>query len=267
MVRMKFAAVFAILNLIMLTSASAAPSCSAIPSVRSEVERPVDRVWLKKRRVLEEGIQTLESIRSDLQRDYRWKIGDQGSAREFLTAVAVVTKTATNLTENLVGFGDADTKLLIASVIYDRVKAGWKSYELLEKDAEASARKIALDLGANVHPALRALKATIKFGEDIADIMDLPSNLGTTRKSYLDAVVKLEAQIRSLKMKLAEIEKQGREESARMLLVEYSQASRLCRDDETRGRILSCTKSCDNWFGGPLSKPNAECKAKCNSSP
>jgi hypothetical protein len=82
--------------------------CISLPIERNQLTTSVDVVWLRKKTAIDDRIKSLRKIRTDLESDTKWTLGEPGSIRQQAIYFAEVTKSTTDLIENLAGFSSGN---------------------------------------------------------------------------------------------------------------------------------------------------------------
>jgi hypothetical protein len=156
--------------------------CSSLPVDQPSLARVVDGAWLGKKYAIDDGIKTLRKFRSDLESDAKWTVGESGSMRELSIYLAQVTKSMTDLIENLGGFsGEKSSRA--AKDVYEEIKRGRTAYEVMTQDAKKVVVNLLLDAASEVSPVARGAKSIKDFAESIVEITRTPEELKSALRS------------------------------------------------------------------------------------
>lgn len=178
--------------------------CSAIPLSRDYYTDAVRRVWMAKKKAFEEHLDTLTKLRKDLVSDYWWTVGDPGSAREAVTFLALVSKTTTDLIEDLSGFATIH-EIGAAKDIYNAIKQGQLAHEAIKSDSTTAATLVLLDLQAGVNPAIRVAKTALDFTKNVAEISETRESIERARKEVTNQLEALEKKMIAVRAKIAHV--------------------------------------------------------------
>ncbi len=134
-------------------------------AVRQPVDQPplanaVDGAWLRKKSAIDDGIKTLHKFRADFESatKTKWTVGESGSMRELSIYLAQVTKSMTDLIENLGGFS-SEKSTRAAKDVYEEIKRGRTAYEVMTEDAQKVVMNLLLDAASDVSPVARGVKS------------------------------------------------------------------------------------------------------------
>jgi len=201
--------------------------CNSLPNDRNELTNGMNGAWSKKKAAINDGLMTLRKIRSDLQSDYAWAVGDPGSARELATNFALMTKTTTNLLEDIGGFSTERSRRSVKEV-YERIKQGRTAYETITEDATKVATNILLDAASDVNLVARAVKTIKDFAENTVDIMKAPKEMAEAREEVQKQLDNIDRQIVGLQSKLDQIRREHESDEIVPLLEVYKSVRQMC---------------------------------------
>jgi hypothetical protein len=205
----------------------ASQRCLSISSDKKTYDNQVNNVWREKRKLLADSQNDLRNIRSELETDYAWNVGDPGSARELTTALALVTKTTANLVEGLGGFS-TEKSVRTAMDIYENIKLGKAAYKIVTEDAGKAVLEVMFDAGSRINPVVKAAKTTKEFAENVQRVASLPGDLATARGEFKHQMDNLAAQIDAIQHKLDQLEPVEKQQQAESLFQTYQSAKQMC---------------------------------------
>jgi archaellum component FlaC len=205
--------------------------CNALPSDKKQLAAPIDSAWFRKKAAINDGINTLRKFRSDLENDSKWTIGDPGSARELTTYLAQVTKTTTNLLENLGGFS-SEKSTRAAKEVYEKIKQGRTAYEAVTQDAKKIVINVLLDAASdaksNVNVIAKAVKTIKDFAENMTEMAKTPEELKTAREEVKRQLENIDAQISNLQSKIEQTRREHEPDQIESLLQTYQSVREFC---------------------------------------
>jgi hypothetical protein len=201
--------------------------CNSLPNDRNQITRSVDSAWYRKKAVINDGLKTLHKLRSDLDSDYKWTIGDPGSMRELTTYLAQVTKTTTDLIEDLGGFSTSKSSRA-ANDVYEQIKLGRTSYEVVTQDAQKVVANVLLDAASDVSPIARSAKTVKDFSDNISDMMKTPEDMKKARDEVRRQLEIIDSQASTLQRNLDQIRREHEPSEVEPLLQTYQSVQKMC---------------------------------------
>jgi hypothetical protein len=208
-------------------SERALQQCSSLPSDKKRLAAPIDSAWLRKKIALNDGIVTLRKLRSSLENDFMWTVGDPGSVRELTTYLALVTKTTAKLVEDLGGFSH-EKSARAAKDIYEAIKQGRTAYEVITEDARRVVVNVLLDAAADVNVAARTAKAIKDFAENIAEMSKAAEELKAAREEVGRQLENIDKQIVALQGKIDLMRREHEPDEIESLFQTYASVRELC---------------------------------------
>jgi hypothetical protein len=248
---------------VMESRAEIARQCSALPSSHYAAGSDFDKAWQTKRQALIDSIKDLTEERSQLLKD-KSTVGDPGSVRQIVTLVAMVTKTTTDLIQDLMPLSDemrvAETSVAKTLETYAHGK------DVAEIINEVEEHKPVAWITADM--ALTGLNAMKDLSKNAKEMANAPENLENTRKIILEQLDALDRQLDQLQNKLDVLERANRDPAVDRLFAQYQVVRQMCTstksDTEAADPLMSCQEGCNHWFSpSALSAMNAKCKSEC----
>jgi hypothetical protein len=184
--------------------------CPRVPS-RADYEKSWDEVLRDKRRALDDGIRSLELIKSQLQANYSNTIGEPGGARDSVAAIALVARESADLIDLLATVSGGEPTGA-AKEIYGRATKLRRKLDQARSEVE---QKIDSS-NADMIDAIPTFVPGIKLARDMRDWK-------SARAAYLKQVAGLQTAIDKLASRLAALGGPQRAHSVSELL-EFARA-------------------------------------------
>jgi hypothetical protein len=209
-------------------SAAAVPQqCSAIPPNRDAVASEFDKSWMVKRDAIADEIASLRKYRKDLDDDNSLWIGPPGSKRELLTIFAMITKTTTDLIQDLAPLGgkiESLTYKLITSA--NDIITTVDNYRQNKPDWYVDA---GLKLGDELDPTNIGLIAFRDFTKNTVNLANLQGDLDESRKVYREQMERLDRQLDKAQKSIDDLENKNRDKAVDRLFARYQAVQRSCQ--------------------------------------
>jgi hypothetical protein len=223
-----------------------APMCSVSTPDRTVVASDFNRAWVQKRGALAAAMDTLKNVRGELDSLYRGDIGDPGSGRELITAVALVAKTTTDLIQDIMPFGSE-----IKSVVYGTISNEKDIADIIyayHNHGSLYWIDTGLTLGADVSPIIRALNSMKDLAKNMNEMMEFPDKVSESRNIYNERSFALSRQLDEMQKKLDQLEHDNHETAVDKLLNRYAETGRACeklikKTEEKHDNCLATKKS------------------------
>jgi hypothetical protein len=201
--------------------------CNALPIDQPQLARAVDGAWLGKKYAIDDGIKTLRKIRADLQSDAKWTVGEPGSVRELSIYLAQVTKSITDLIENLGGFSSEKSTRAVKDV-YEEIKRGRTAYEVVTQDTQTVVLNLLLDAASDVSPVARGAKSIKDFTESVIEMTKTPEELKSAREEIKRQLDGIDARINAMQRTLDQIKRDYGPDEISALLQSYRSVHQMC---------------------------------------
>jgi hypothetical protein len=190
-----------------------------------------------KLRALTEGLETLRQQRSELESSFNSDIGDPGSIRSSITYIAAITKTATDLINDVTGFlpegklGDTIRTVgkwkLSSKQVYEAITKGKLISDAVGEDALQAAVDVSLE-AVTVNPVVAAGKLLNNLQKNARDLAELPENFKTAREEYDRAAKVLDGQIANIASQIREAKAASVQSEGEALFQRYSEIRSMC---------------------------------------
>ena len=211
--------------------------CSAIPSDLETYKMAVALKYSAKLRALTEALETLRQQRSELESSFNSDIGDPGSIRSSITYIAAITKTATDLINDVIGFlpeGKLSDTIrtvgkwkLSSKQVYEAITKGKLIADAVGEDALQAAVDVMLE-AATVNPAVATGKLLNNLQKNARDLAELPENFKTAREEYGRAAKVLDDQMSNIVSKIREAKTDSVQSEGEALFQRYSEIRKMC---------------------------------------
>jgi hypothetical protein len=210
-----------------LSAAQVPQQCSAIPQSRDATAAEFDKAWVAKREAIDEHIKTLRELKKKLDDSYWLWIGKAGGGRELITILAMVTKTTTDLIQDLAPLGgemvSLPLKLLqtsadIANMVND-----------LRQNKDDWYVDAGLKAGEELNPVTTGLVALRNLTKNTLDMANLQDDLEESRKVYREQMEQLDRQLDAAEKKIDDLERTNRDKAVDRLFTRWQGVQRSCQ--------------------------------------
>jgi hypothetical protein len=215
-----------------MKSEQARSQCLSLPRDPTYYRGEVAKAWQQKKAFLMDHQKTLQQLRADRQSDYAWNVGDAGSARELATYFAMVTKTTSDLIEDLGGFG-SEKAVGRATEIYAAIKDGKTAYTLVAGDALTAVTDVLIDAAADEIPTIRGAKAVKDFAENMVHMTELPEGMAAARREFLNQMDALNTEISKSQTKIDQLQRDNESSEIEALFQTFQAVRQLCEGPQS----------------------------------
>ncbi|WP_284315810.1 hypothetical protein [Labrys miyagiensis] len=204
---------------------NAANACKALPTSEPGYEAATKQAWTQKRQAFEDGQTTLKALRTDLESNAEWTVGD---TRQMATYLAKVTKTCTDLFSDTVGFSGEKLVAGRALRIYEGIKNGKTAYKSVTEAADKFAIDILYEQGAELSPAVRAVNAIKNLSENVQDIAKTSEEIAKAKNEVKNQLDIIDRQLSILEAKIDQINKDHVKDVAPELFAIFREVKAMC---------------------------------------
>lgn len=222
-------------------------NCAAIPTDLESYKMAVALKYSAKLRALTEGLELLRRQRSELENTFNFDIGAPGSIRSSITYIAAITKTATDLINDVLAYlpegklGNSLYKLgkwkLSSRQAYEAITKGKLINDAVSEDALQAAIDVTLE-AATINPAIATAKLLNDLQKNGRELAETPEKFKTAREDYLKAVDLLDGQISNIAKKISEAKAASVQSGGEALLKRYTEIRSMCFSADAGGPEL-----------------------------